>query len=553
MSSRWIPRITSSGSGGGPPPVDAQDRFAPTILVGNVPAGDSAVAYDTDGFVYIPDTGNGAGIEAAVTRLGGGPGRIYVRRGDYDFDLAGAPLTAIVLPASTVVSGEGVGATVVTGRSSGSQGIFSLADSCQLTDMTLSSPVADAAGVGLTGVVEARSKSVLRDLNVIVAAAATGTLRAAVSLVSGSETDVTILDNVRVSMSTKTGSAAPTVGLRMVNGSYAQVTNFTSTGGDVAISTDRSFLKAVNIDATGFAVSAVIQTNSTNVSLGGGSIQMSNFRFVADGTLTAIVINIAWSTSTFANGYVGGAGGAHGLLVYRAGTNLSSNLFSNIYFRECLVSAEFRGTFYQGLDSCTFIVPATGTGVISNASFYLTVTAPRLSMTTGTGFDLWNGGGAVSIVTPMMNINDAGANTAIAVRIRTVLCQVTGGYIQASSMDVPILIEAAGYRANVSNVQVYAVDAVARPLIRITGTDSCVIANNGFTSFSRNYAKIELIATFGNVVNGNRVEGSVGPQAILLAADTSSNQVVGNYCRGSILAPVTDLGVLNNVASNYGS
>lgn len=117
-------------SGGGPA---AQDRFWPRYLVGNVPAGDSAVAYSAAGFDYIPDTGNGAGIAAALALAAVDPGLVGVRRGTYDLNAAGAPAGPFSVPSGTLVVGMGPdihnGAPPsgqIVARDEGDQGVFSL-------------------------------------------------------------------------------------------------------------------------------------------------------------------------------------------------------------------------------------------------------------------------------------------------------------------------------------------------------------------------------------------------------------------------------------------
>jgi len=105
-------------AGGGPPPPTGLDRFAPKYLVGNVPAGDSNVAYSSGGFVYIPDPGDGSGIAAALAAAGlaGGEGDVHIRPGEYR--LPGGQLD---VPARTLVSGAGPSTRIV-----GKRGAFRL-------------------------------------------------------------------------------------------------------------------------------------------------------------------------------------------------------------------------------------------------------------------------------------------------------------------------------------------------------------------------------------------------------------------------------------------
>lgn len=132
-------------SGGGPA---AQDRFWPRYLVGNVPAGDSPVAYSVAGFDYIPDLGNGAGIAAALALAVADPGVVGVRRGSYDLNAAGAPVVPFSVPAGTIVQGMGpyiVGLNQPTGqiiaRDEGDQGVFSIdGNGAQVRDIMIIVP-----------------------------------------------------------------------------------------------------------------------------------------------------------------------------------------------------------------------------------------------------------------------------------------------------------------------------------------------------------------------------------------------------------------------------
>lgn len=114
----------ASGSG------SALDRVAPTIVVGNVPAGDSAVAYSQDGFHYIPDPGDGTGIAAAIAALNspgsGFGGRIYIRRGGYSFKQPTSPPTPLLVNGWISIFGDWQGSTQLYGRSQGAQTLFQI-------------------------------------------------------------------------------------------------------------------------------------------------------------------------------------------------------------------------------------------------------------------------------------------------------------------------------------------------------------------------------------------------------------------------------------------
>jgi hypothetical protein len=78
-----------------------RDHFGPTIVVGNVPAGDPPAAVGAP-FAYFGDPGDGTGIQAAFAQAALSPegGTVHIRRGDYAI---GAQLTV----AGFRVTGDG--------------------------------------------------------------------------------------------------------------------------------------------------------------------------------------------------------------------------------------------------------------------------------------------------------------------------------------------------------------------------------------------------------------------------------------------------------------
>lgn len=136
-SQRYEPEVCF-GVGGSSPPSGDQDRFAPKYIVGNVPAGDSAVAYSADGFRYIPDTGNGAGIASALGLAAISPGDVWIRPGTYDFNLPDAPALPLAVPADVLVTGAG--RTTVLRPPVGDDAdchLFALGAGAELRDMLL--------------------------------------------------------------------------------------------------------------------------------------------------------------------------------------------------------------------------------------------------------------------------------------------------------------------------------------------------------------------------------------------------------------------------------
>lgn len=135
----------TSASGSGPPPPGSLDRFAPKYLVGNVPAGDSNVAYNSDGFMYIPDAGNCAGIQTALT-MPNGLGDVYVRPGSFT-NLTGA---ALVVPSGCRVWGAGVALTTIASSAAAgaSQEVFLLNQGASLLNIAITSAAQAAPGAG---------------------------------------------------------------------------------------------------------------------------------------------------------------------------------------------------------------------------------------------------------------------------------------------------------------------------------------------------------------------------------------------------------------------
>lgn len=172
------------GSGGG----GGQDHFAPKYLVGNVLNGDSATAYSAGGFDYYPDTGNGAGIAAALAAAATVPGDIWVRPGTYNFTAAGAPAAALTVPTGVRLIGSGP-STVLTGRLTGDQTLFNLAASSEMHNLRINViGVQSGTGPGVVNIAAGASAVcwISRvDVQLEIFAGSTGTLRTAFNLASG--------------------------------------------------------------------------------------------------------------------------------------------------------------------------------------------------------------------------------------------------------------------------------------------------------------------------------------------------------------------------------
>jgi len=232
----WVPMLSGTAS----------DKFAPKILVGNVLAGDSAVAYSTDGFVYIPDVGDGAGLASALAAIAPNGGDIHIRPGNYDLGLLTSPSSPLVIPAKTFVEGAGP-STRIIGKPANDQGVFRMVaggagDPAQSTLRDLSVVVPPLNGLpGLLSIaaikVEAGGCSI-QNVFVEINTSQAGAMRHGILVDTGDAEPLPPcdIDTVVVTCngSTLTNSVAATSAFRLIEG---QVTarSFTGVGGDIGI------------------------------------------------------------------------------------------------------------------------------------------------------------------------------------------------------------------------------------------------------------------------------------------------------------------------------
>jgi hypothetical protein len=160
---RYLPQVGRGGSFGGGGGVGT-DRFAPRYLVGNTPEGDPAVAQAAP-FQYIPDTGDGAGIAAAVAAANAnGGGDIFIRSGTYDLS-TGAVTGFVVTAPSVAIRGAGF-ETIIRGRDDARSVFdFTVVDLAILESMMISMPAAAAGAAGLD-VVNTGNRGAVRNVTV---------------------------------------------------------------------------------------------------------------------------------------------------------------------------------------------------------------------------------------------------------------------------------------------------------------------------------------------------------------------------------------------------
>lgn len=160
--SRYLPPIHTLGGGGGPPPPEVTDHFAPAFIVGNELAGDPAVAQVAP-FRYIPDPGDGTGIETALTEAAGIAGSwVHIRRGTYTLKAGVLPL---VIPASTRVTGDGAGTILV--QRADDRRVFTMASFSELSNLRVNYTAADPGATG-TAMIDASGATLARIQHVLV-------------------------------------------------------------------------------------------------------------------------------------------------------------------------------------------------------------------------------------------------------------------------------------------------------------------------------------------------------------------------------------------------
>jgi len=222
--SRWIPRITNPGAGGGA--AAGPDRFAPTILVGNTAEGDSAVAYNTDNFVYIPDVGDGLGIEAAIAYVTGtlaGYGSILIRPGLFDFNQPTSPAAPFYLPTGCVLRGSGSENTFLVGLSGSTAPLFYIEQGTQIGHLSIGQQCGGGgAGSGL-GVITIQEDGgtaepvLLHDLRLEITFEATSNCVAAISIETAVSSPPIRIQNITSTSQGARGGVTPSLWTRFLH------------------------------------------------------------------------------------------------------------------------------------------------------------------------------------------------------------------------------------------------------------------------------------------------------------------------------------------------
>lgn len=194
----------------GTAPLPGGDHFAPRYLIGNIPAGDPAVA-QAGAFRYIPDPGDGTGVQTALAEAAVTLGDLWIRPGSWTWTVG--PLS---IPAGVRVYCAGKGATTFNAPAAGDQGMFILGSQSELHDCTVLVPVGADAGISLAPVIVRGRDTLLRRIGVQIAPSATNVLRSCVRYESAGDptgTEAGYIEDIQLVSQTQRNTLADPITL----------------------------------------------------------------------------------------------------------------------------------------------------------------------------------------------------------------------------------------------------------------------------------------------------------------------------------------------------
>jgi hypothetical protein len=580
----------------GPPGPPGQDRFAPKYLVGS-PTDTAAALAGVGGFWFFPDTGDGAGIAAALAQPNG-IGDVWIRPGTFDLG-SGAVLTPLAVPANCIVRGAGIGVTTIIGRAVGDQGVFVLSPYASLRDMSISSPAPTGATAGSTAVVRCLGVATTEDLAITIAPETGSTITDALLFeapVAG-PFPASILTNTTLAM-LGTGTALSR-GLHLQNtqteGASVLATNLQIFGAPAGFTTgirvDNSALIATQLLMVGFTdfgvehigPDGVVRIDQASILTGGAagvgvvgvsiqgnssilrSVAVQNdgasvgigIRLIAPGATDPVTVTIDdCAIGGFNDGVVGGSLGGPGVESDLVGCVISHSR----------INASRRGIWLSG--------PVCATNhLLGNTVFVqqgLSGPPPLAGIliekdplaTEGTFGNLIKGN-TVAVTLPAQTSTVHGIDSAsqrsivegnavsltlggycVYLREGADRNTVTGNICQASGDSLGCI-----YFAPTSLVAPF--PSTARSVCNGNSCDATYTVNPAPGTNTAIVCESEQ-----TTVNNNSVAvsspGSATP-GVLLTASSTQNTAIGNICEGSGGTAVDDLGTFNEVAHNVGA
>jgi hypothetical protein len=579
VGSRYEIHLSAGGGGSGPPPPGSVDHFAPKYLIGNIPNGDDAVPYNTAGFMYIPDPGDGMGIALALTQPNG-PGDLWLRPGLYDLG-AGSTAAPLVIPPGIVVKGSGP-TTVVRSKASGDQGVFRIDGSLPtgkfstLRDMRVES-VAEVSGGVSTALIRCTDPATIEDVEVILVASAEGSLRDAIQFESstGSPLPPSRLSNVRIAL-TRPAQASPVralVGLPNAVVFGEQVEIFDGSGAangfDVGIDATSASFIIQSFLAFGFSDAAVR-------SVGGGSIRVDEAYTISSPSAAPTAIGFDLS----GGGHVlrsilmvtQGVLAATGIKLSGGGVNAVEIDDVQIYGFAACIDAGGGGSDANDVSivNSTLNAPSIGIRIAGGGSSACHIKGNTIQIFTDPGAPQIAGihlaaGNGQHVEGNFVNVQgdpQVLAPGVYGIWVQAQLSTIANNNVIANYVGYGIEVDAERVVTNGNVVQCaegpgcihVAPPGISGPRVR------CVTNNNSCT-FNTALVPGPLPAAIvyegqSGTINGNAIfMGTPVPPAagIVLTAVSAGSVCNGNVSDGSFGLPVVNLGAGNDVAHNIGN
>lgn len=608
--SRWLPRITSGGGGGGTPPLAGGDHFAPTYLVGNATTGDPTPDQAAP-FRYIRDTGNGAGLATALSEAAVTGGIVEVRRGVYDFALAGGPVAPLVVAPNVWLKGAGP-STIIRGLDTANQGVLIMRQQARISDLDIESGDASAASLGSDAVLlvdvtdPAAVYTDLGNVNIRFSTAVGGQLRDGIRVSGVASFCFHRWRNVGVTALTATADLATRCYHHAVE-SLVVYENLSGNGGNIGF-------REASVDGGCFGRVAVFAGwNSVGIQQVTGLLRLENALVQAVPTPGAIALDmVSGSEHTFRDiefsTSLGGLAGTRGIRIIGGGSEVNDVLFDRC-FANGEIAAEigtggapsathirFMATDLEAdlvclrveqttdllVDAlCNFLTPEIGIDVFSSTSVQI---EDLRCITSNIGVrcdaactDVTVDGGDYDIAP------DGGPVPLGAFIMAGVRCGVRNKPRVNFTSTAVIAIVMSGPNADVESVQLRHISPgalgidILGPASTVTDVHAEVVGVSAATTLIRIGAAAERTSIKGCVLNaidlggapgiliegdsvactGNTVTKAVTVPAsagIIFAAGSASGTATGNTVIGSgAVTPVLDIPLANVVGFNAGA
>ncbi len=520
-----------SGGGGG-----GQDRFAPKYLVGNVLNGDSATAYSSNGFFYIPDPGDGSGIAAALLAASALAADVWIRPGLYDLG-AGAVVTPLTVPPACRVQGAGVGATRIRAKAVGDQGVFVLPSvlggnpgAQSIRDMTIEAPAASGAGTGSESIILVEtSGAMLNGLSIVYATDAQSTLRNGILVNTNLAASLppSSIESVSLSISGST-TPSPTSAIKVTEGQVS-ARNVTVVGGDVGFDVqpqivDPASQASVQIEESTFSLVDL------GVYFGPGTIDssVSHSDFGSPEGQTAVTVRRAVFVFTNVSGDVSGISIASNTIHVADYDGSGADTYA----------VRVNGGIDVVIEGNTIIHDEQNDAVSSSSAIFVGGVQERDIVIAGNTIRTSSNVSAIGFSSTVQRAAIA-SNTIECPEIWTPYGILLGG--EGGPTDVTVTGNVVDVQASVQNgAGIY------------MNTNRCTATGNRVLPSGQGTGPAILVDGNENTVASNACSLAIPPGAstIVLTAGANNNVVLGNVCRTVPPVDNTAGGIGNEVAHN---